>query len=400
MQGRQGLVGYFALPLLAVIKHYVGGLNMGKLIGKLEGHKHNVNGVQILQDGTILSFSNDNTLRKWSQDGKLITVFEGHTSGVSCVKQLPDGRIISCDDASNICLWDNSGSLLKNSRGSFVDLCSFDDGRILWWPRDAQFLVLADKDLNGTKFLTKGHKQAVKGCIILKDGRLLSWSLDKTLCLWDQEYNPVNVLKGHKDSVAGAVVLPNGNFLSWAFEKDNAMRMWDNDGKPQKNLLQGHTGRVTGVDVFPDGRILSWAGDEYSSKDNTLRLWDSAGKIIVVMDEHKAMVRGAEILSDGKILSWSNDKTLRLWDNSGVQLSVMEGHSSPIKGVKVLPDGRIISWDAEFPQQLYIWSKEGKLLQKIEGDPDSGISDVAVLSNDRVVTYYCGDEYIAMWDVS
>jgi WD40 repeat protein len=113
------------------------------------------------------------------------------------------------------------------------------------------------------------HEGPVKGALFDKDARrILSWSLDKTLRLWD-----------------GVAI-----------------------GEPLR-----HDGAVLGALYSPDGkRILSW------SSDKTLKLWDAAtGAVIGEPLRHEDSVNGALYSPDGKrILSWSDDKTLRLWDVS------------------------------------------------------------------------------------
>ena len=114
------------------------------------------------------------------------------------------------------------------------------------------------------------HDGPVYGALFSRDeSRILSWSRDKTLRLWD--------------AATGAPIGP-------------AMK---------------HDGWVNGALFSRDeSRILSW------SADKTLRLWDAAtGAQIGPAMKHDGSVRGALFSRDeSRILSWSDDKTLRLWD--------------------------------------------------------------------------------------
>ena len=61
-----------------------------------QGHTDEINGVEVLSDGWILSYSNDGALRIWNDfDGTLLHTLEGHTGGVNGVEVLSDGRILS-----------------------------------------------------------------------------------------------------------------------------------------------------------------------------------------------------------------------------------------------------------------------------------------------------------------
>ena len=77
----------------------------------------------------------------------------------------------------------------------------------------------------------EGHTDEVYGVLSLPDGRLLSWSTDRTLRLWDVGSGaPLATLEGHTDSVEGALTLPDGRLLSWSFG-DNTLRLWDKIGR-------------------------------------------------------------------------------------------------------------------------------------------------------------------------
>ncbi|MCI4665504.1 MAG: hypothetical protein MRY74_12350, partial [Neomegalonema sp.] len=59
---------------------------------------------------------------------------------------------------------------------------------------------------------------------ILADGRILSWSFDKTLRLWSAKGAEIAVLEGHRGDVLGAEILADGRILSWS--NDDTLRIW------------------------------------------------------------------------------------------------------------------------------------------------------------------------------
>ena len=156
----------------------------------------------------------------------------------------------------------------------------------------------------------EGHTSSVKGALALPDGRLLSWSDDHTLRLWDGATGAaLAVLEGHTREVTDALALPDGRLLSWS--EDGTLRLWDGATGAALVALMGHTEAVHGAIALPDGRLLSW------SWDDTLRLWDGAtGAALVTLEGHTETVTGALALPDGRLLSWSDDRTLRLWDGA------------------------------------------------------------------------------------
>ena len=97
--------------------------------------------------------------------------------------------------------------------------------------------------------------------------------------------------------------------LSWS--DDKTLRLWDAATGQQIGPAMKHDGSVSGALLSRDeSRILSWSGDK------TLRLWDAAtGPQIGPAMRHDDSVYGALLSRDERrILSWSADRTLRLWD--------------------------------------------------------------------------------------
>lgn len=74
--------------------------------------------------------------------------------------------------------------------------------------------------------LLAGHTSYVRGALGSSDGRLLSWSWDRTLRLWDGQSGTCQaVLSGHTDFITGALALSDGWLLSWS--DDKTLRLWD-----------------------------------------------------------------------------------------------------------------------------------------------------------------------------
>ena len=74
------------------------------------------------------------------------------------------------------------------------------------------------------------------------------------------------VLEGHSESIRGAQVLPDGRILSWSFDK--TLRLWDGKTGAPLTVLEGHSQDVVGVQVLPDGRIL------VLSDEAKMSIWD------------------------------------------------------------------------------------------------------------------------------
>ncbi len=223
-----------------------------------------------------------------------------------------------------------------------------DGRRILSWSDD-KTLRLWDAATGAAIGEPMRHKGPVHGALYSSDGRrILSWSDDKTPRLWDAATGAaIDEPMPHEMLVNGALYSPDGGrILSWSL--DGTLKLWDartgaTIGEPMR-----HEGPVQGATYSPDGRrILSW------SDDKTLRQWDAAtGAAIGKPMLHETLVRGARYSKDGRRIlswSWSDDKTLRQWDAAtGTAIGEPLHHEGPVHGALYSPDGRkILSWSED-----------------------------------------------------
>ena len=76
--------------------------------------------------------------------------------------------------------------------------------------------------------MLEGHRDRVEGALALTNGRLLSWSGDKTLRLWDvQNGDCLAALEGHTALPDSAQELADGRLLSWTWWPYHEWRLWD-----------------------------------------------------------------------------------------------------------------------------------------------------------------------------
>ncbi|HPG84427.1 MAG TPA: TIR domain-containing protein [bacterium] len=284
----------------------------------------------------------------------------------------------------NLCLLTLEGH--EDFVAGALELC---DGRLLSWSFD-KFLRIWDSTSGRCLATLKGHTDTVTGALQLSSGRLLSWSGDSTLRLWDSESGqPLAILEGHAEKVNGVLLLSNGRLLSWS--GDHTLRLWDSETGQPLVTLEGHSEEVTGALQLSDGWILSW------SKDNTLRMWDStSGWPLVILAGHTDLINGALQLSDGRLLSWSNDKTLRLWDStSGQPIATLIGHKDRVKGALELSDGRFLSWSEDFT--LHLWNSANGQPPAILAGHTNWVEGALELSNGQLLSW-AWDHTLRLWD--
>lgn len=239
----------------------------------------------------------------------------------------------------------------------------------------------------------EGHKGPVTGALVLKGERVLSWSADNTLRVWDVDTGEaVAVLSGHTDDVDGALQLSGGRVLTWS--KDGALRVWNFETGEMVAELAGYKGNVSGVLPLTEDRLLSW------SEDGTLRIWDAANNRCV--REFKIStegIRGARKLRDGSILLWSGNGILRKCDLQTGESSVVGNHKSVVSGAIQLQRGRFRSWFASWSDEglISVFCPESEEPERVAvqaGKPN----EIIELSDGRLLS--SSFDQVLLWDVS
>ena len=347
----------------------------------------------------ILSWGWDGTVRLWDVASGKEAISPLHNGKpVSAATLFASGnRIISQSIDGSLRWWAVSAGaqLLENSCGENPVLChdgkvvgarfidnaasvlswGFDNTVRLWDSETGLQKIRPQCDENSPVLC---HEDSVIGAEFYSneqnEKRVLSWSTDETVRLWDMDNGSlIKQYDGHGDKVLGARFnREKDKFLSWS--EDKTVRLWDLDSGSQLHELK-HDHAVKGANFNPDATlILSW--DDELEDQTSLYLWDaSSGKRKIPSDCgenpvlcHHGRVRGAKFTSDGaQILSWSDDRSIRLWDAQNGQLVTGPMvHASGVKGAGFNQDEtRILSWDHDPNGQamLYLWdAKSGRQL--------------------------------------
>ncbi len=355
-------------------------------------------GVEPLADGHVISWSAlEVDPRLWTSapsgpgrrfDGPdfdfLLCVghLDGHARPIAGARGLDDGRLITWSKDATIRIWS-----LTPAAERFVSAETLEDAEQAWALRAAERAEPAGP------VVLEGHADDVTGALILPDGRLASWSRDRTIRLWDIDREEcTGVLGGHAQGIDGVLVSGDGERLvSWSHDEPS-FRLWRlaaMEASPSPAAAGASTASAArGVRALADDRVASW------HEDRTLRLWDvRSGAATATCEGHGAPVKGVIPLHGGRVLSWSRDKTLRSWsvvDSSADTVVLAGAHRRAIDSALELDDGRIVSWDESGAIALWTVTSDGGASFRTLAGHTRRLADLRPLSGGRIAS--------ASWD--
>ena len=169
-------------------KIYVWDYYKRKFLFELTEHTDCILTLIKLNDGRLCSGSADMTIKIWNLEKRVCEqVLIDHKNWIKSVYQLKNGILLSSDDNKSMKIWKNF-SLYKsiNCCCEYRNFCQIDDNCLACAAKDN---VIDLFDLNNYQKYDEltGHKSNVICVIKLKDNKLASCSLDKTIIIWEQK---------------------------------------------------------------------------------------------------------------------------------------------------------------------------------------------------------------------
>jgi WD40 repeat protein len=130
------------------------------------------------------------------------------------------------------------------------------------------------------------------------DGRTLVTNNAGEVCLWDVATGGLRQTFSGQARVYCVVFSPDGKRLA-AGSQDGHIRLWDLQGRREKDPLIGHTDVVASLAFSPDGQTLASA-----SWDGKVKLWSvAAGQEVLTLEGHRGKVCSIAFAPDGQALA-------------------------------------------------------------------------------------------------
>ena len=293
----------------------------GREVARLEGHRKGVRGLVGLDDGTLLTWSMDYSVRRWDRSGTLLATclgFARRPDGAT----MQEGHLLAWGSDKTVRVWASDGEPLAAFSGHGGAIYGVHHlGRDHVVSHSADHTIRVWSLSTGSCVHTWKERRAYRVWVVSEDhlvswgaaGRLRVWQLGQDTCL-DSMHSSAERLEV-LDEQSLRVLGSDGRWLMWRF------------GQPPEPWKEGEPG--TWVAQLADGR-------QVSVEDGTLRVWRprEPGR----EDDEPAVVR----LPEGMTVV-QRGRSLHLLDAAGRQKAKVAPHGKSFRTWKITRE-RLLTW--------------------------------------------------------
>jgi WD40 repeat protein len=224
---------------------------------------------------------------------------------------------------------------------------------------------------------------------LYKHWRVLSWSYDQTVRLWDVESGEELLRIEQEDGISRAMMLDDDRILSYTRD---ILTVWDGTTGEQQFSIRKNGSSIVNVIMLPDTHLLIDSVYE-STQIRTVELADSTnGEILETFSDIEAFFA----LPDGRFLIKTQRHRAELWNNTltAPLFTFQATPSVQFSELHPLAGGRLVS--LQEPDFVRIWDDQtGELLRTIA--PPSRFASVRPAPDGNFLTT-SWDDGVIVWD--
>jgi WD40 repeat protein len=345
-----------------------------------------------LRDGRIASSAHHPHVTVWDPRANTYRFLEGHDGRVGPLAALQDGNLISGSDDCSIKLWNlknfSCEATLPGHKAAVTALVVLSefcfasgsaDGAIMLWDRTSGKCIET----------LAGHEDEIRSLLLMPDGRMVSTSADGAILSWS--LHPTNCERTIDSGtyILATTNLPTGKLAIARWTGD--LEIWCLDTGHCEAQRKVHGGPVLALAALPDGRIAtSSANPDYTVRFSNFQ--ENFDQIAIVST---GGANALAMLSDGRLALGGRFGEREVWEMGDLAHSV---HAGAIESLVALPGGRMAS-ASRAESRLRIWHQRSRRCEETIEVGGSGIWALAVLPGWRVALGM-NDGTIQIWDLA
>uniref|UniRef100_A0A8C6G2N8 Apoptotic protease-activating factor 1 n=1 Tax=Moschus moschiferus TaxID=68415 RepID=A0A8C6G2N8_MOSMO len=367
-------------------KVFLWSVDSGLKVADCRGHLSWVHCVMFSPDGSsFLTSSDDQTIRLWETKKVCKNSATVLKQEIDVVFQENEVTVLAVDNIRRLQLINGNTGQIDHLTEAQVSCCCLS-------PR-LQYLAFGGEDgaiqilelLNNRIFQSRnGHKSTVRHIQFTADGKtLISSSDDSAVQIWNWQSEDPFFLQAHQETVKDFRLLKNSRLLSWSF--DGTVKVWNIITRRIEKDFMCHKDTVLSCDISSDAAKFS-----STSADKTAKIWSF--ELLSPLHElrgHKGCVRCSSFSMDNTLLATGDDNgEIRIWNVSNGELlhlcapiSAEEGtatHGGWVTDLCFSPDTKMLVsaggylkwWNVVTGESSQTFYTNGTNLKKIHVSPD------------------------------
>ncbi len=330
-----------------------------KLIKNLDSHTDIIYALSLMFDATLLSGSNDGTIKIW-KNYELINTLNA-LSPISCVLALNNFKFLIGVNNNTIQEWEKNSNISNiyslatlNGHTDTILTLSFLDNTYYMasGSKDSTIKIWDLLNLRLYKTLI-GHLNAVTALINLPNMKFASGSRDKTILIWDIEQSFRNNynLTSHLGGINSLAYLNRKKQLV-SSSQDVTSIIWNvNNDLILKYELINNSLAVQDVTELDNGNLLS------CSDDLTVSNWNYvSNSSFSFKTNHNDYIFAILFVNNNLIATGSKDLTIKIWNQSFYLVSTLYGHLKPVVALLALPATTTLLASGSCDTTIKIWN--------------------------------------------
>ena len=241
----------------------------------------------------------------------------------------------------NICILIYQNSITIEENGKKLLLNSIDELNL-----EKKEKISSEKDifLNINKINSiKMHDEWIRSITIFPSGNLISVSNDKSIKIYDNNFNILQIIvNAHEKGILYVHIINDFNFITCS--KDKNIKFWiKNDNLDnfylKETIINAHKNWITYVINYKDKNIIS------CSNDKTVKIWEKINNKYQLMTilKHEGWVYSSLILENKNLLISSGGDGTKFWDFHNYELlEKINAYCNNNNALKLIDDNTII----------------------------------------------------------